>query len=337
MVMIVLNVNAQHKYSTQIDSIGVPVPQNSIVVVTSDTLLLYSDNTKMFGYFNLSNYNSKKVIFKDLGNSTNSYTYISTGFSSVNDPNYIQNNSYAFGGGNYKLPFTITNSSPHSTSVEIVFLYVTTSGNSYTRTAVIPVKILPASITQTLAVTGYSFSLDTVVTIDTVDCIVYNTKNIHKNYTTYTTTTNVILSKNGYTNTVYSVETPTTLTLSELYNHTNNGLNVSNPLVTNYNGIVNVTSISVPNNTVFTVKTQIDDLCVGVKENNKVKFNVYPNPTSGYINITSETGVGKVTMYDMFGKVVMSVVNTNTIYVGDLPNGIYTIQIGNTTKKIVKE
>jgi len=79
---------------------------------------------------------------------------------------------------------------------------------------------------------------------------------------------------------------------------------------------------------------------VSVKENNKIKFSIYPNPSYGQININSATN-GKITVYDFNGKVVLSknVSATQTITLGELNKGIYFIKFFTKeaveTKKVV--
>ena len=59
------------------------------------------------------------------------------------------------------------------------------------------------------------------------------------------------------------------------------------------------------------------------------KLNIYPNPTSGVLNI--EGLYSLVEIFDIFGKLVLSSEYTNSIDVSSLANGIYNLNIVNET------
>ncbi len=68
---------------------------------------------------------------------------------------------------------------------------------------------------------------------------------------------------------------------------------------------------------------------VSVKEvENEINVSLYPNPTSNYLTIKSESKIN-VTLIDAIGKVVLNkvVVGSETIDVQELPNGIYILNI----------
>lgn len=61
-----------------------------------------------------------------------------------------------------------------------------------------------------------------------------------------------------------------------------------------------------------------------------LELDVFPNPTSGLVNISIEQGQGKIAVQDMSGRVVIQqVVNSNltTLDLGYLPSGIYLISL----------
>ena len=71
------------------------------------------------------------------------------------------------------------------------------------------------------------------------------------------------------------------------------------------------------------------------------ELEVYPNPTSGLINIEGEE-VTEVQVYNSFGQLVKTFLNVNIIDLGTMPKGIYMLIINDAkdaryTTKIVLE
>ena len=70
-------------------------------------------------------------------------------------------------------------------------------------------------------------------------------------------------------------------------------------------------------------------------------FSVYPNPTTGVINIQSNTAIDSYIIYNQLGQVMKTGNDTNRIDINSFPRGLYMLQItsGNSsvTKKIVKQ
>jgi PKD repeat protein len=68
--------------------------------------------------------------------------------------------------------------------------------------------------------------------------------------------------------------------------------------------------------------------------------NIFPNPTTGIVNIQAE-GLNKVVVYDVTGRMMMSVANDNTIDISNLEAGVYFFSVetenGSAMKKLVKE
>ena len=77
---------------------------------------------------------------------------------------------------------------------------------------------------------------------------------------------------------------------------------------------------------------------VGVNEVEKTTTNVsiYPNPATNNVNITTDKSV-RVTLIDEMGRVIntQTVSGTFSLDVSTLNNGIYFLQVDNTTKKII--
>ena len=68
---------------------------------------------------------------------------------------------------------------------------------------------------------------------------------------------------------------------------------------------------------------------------------VYPNPTSTSVEISSNSIIDKIEVYNMLGAKINSIQNSNKIYLNDYKSGIYIIKIysGNlsTVRKIIKQ
>jgi len=103
-------------------------------------------------------------------------------------------------------------------------------------------------------------------------------------------------------------------------------------IVGNYNGTAQVTPRDL--NDMFHVGT-VDQTIAG--------FGVYPNPTNGVLNITTQNNLEKnIQISDLLGKVVFQTTTSNTsINVADLNNGVYIIQVTEAglvaTRKLVVE
>lgn len=67
---------------------------------------------------------------------------------------------------------------------------------------------------------------------------------------------------------------------------------------------------------------------------------IYPNPTTGIVNIEAE-GLNKVVVYDVTGRMMMSVANESTIDISNLEAGVYFFSVetenGSAMRKLVKE
>lgn len=87
----------------------------------------------------------------------------------------------------------------------------------------------------------------------------------------------------------------------------------------------------------------IKDATLSVSETvAKPKLTIYPNPTSDFINIKSDTEIKETVVYELSGKVVSRAVNQNNrIDIKDVPSGVYILKVtdakGNvSTEKIIK-
>lgn len=95
------------------------------------------------------------------------------------------------------------------------------------------------------------------------------------------------------------------------------------------------------NGTVSFDQFSVEDMSLGVKENNIAGLKVYPNPvTNGKLFITSDANVEKtVAIYDVLGKQVVNTTATESVNVSNLKGGVYIVKIteeGKTaTRKLV--
>lgn len=90
----------------------------------------------------------------------------------------------------------------------------------------------------------------------------------------------------------------------------------------------------------------LDDISItagnhaGIDEVNDINVSLYPNPTTGKLNVNAE-GAQEINVLDINGRVVMTANNTNTIDLSNLSNGCYFVRVitnaGVSTQKIVKE
>jgi pimeloyl-ACP methyl ester carboxylesterase len=70
--------------------------------------------------------------------------------------------------------------------------------------------------------------------------------------------------------------------------------------------------------------------CTGVEEAKRISFQLYPNPSSGKINILKEEGVLQLSVYDFNGKLIQTNRLTDVaeqVDLGSLPAGFYVVEI----------
>ncbi|SCY19172.1 S8 family serine peptidase [Flavobacterium caeni] len=84
---------------------------------------------------------------------------------------------------------------------------------------------------------------------------------------------------------------------------------------------------------------------LGVKENNAIDFGVFPNPTTGVVNVKRNghlSGETNLTLFDLQGRQILeksNIAQSETLHLDHLQNGVYLLSIENgkhkTTKKVV--
>ena len=72
----------------------------------------------------------------------------------------------------------------------------------------------------------------------------------------------------------------------------------------------------------------------GVDESQNANINIYPNPTSDFINVEG-IDPQTITIYSLDGKLVKTVEGTNVVDVRDLDEGVYLINIDGIVKKLI--
>jgi len=84
----------------------------------------------------------------------------------------------------------------------------------------------------------------------------------------------------------------------------------------------------------------LDCATAGIKDEHLFAIAIYPNPTDNTLFITGIETPITVAIYNVLGKEVLSIKNTNNINVQALPSGVYMIRIsdgvGQTNRKFIK-
>ncbi|UKB81453.1 T9SS type A sorting domain-containing protein [Chryseobacterium sp. MEBOG07] len=91
-----------------------------------------------------------------------------------------------------------------------------------------------------------------------------------------------------------------------------------------------------------TVSTKIIDVVLGTNEKLTNTIKIYPNPTTGIINLNTKSVPEKVEVHNVLGQVVRTFRNVNRIDISDLAAGIYLLKIASknessVTVKIIKK
>lgn len=79
---------------------------------------------------------------------------------------------------------------------------------------------------------------------------------------------------------------------------------------------------------------------IGVEDHSKAEFALYPNPTTGMVNLSE--AAARVEVYDFSGRMVMTDENVNSVNLSAQANGVYIFRITTNdnnviTKKVVKK
>lgn len=89
--------------------------------------------------------------------------------------------------------------------------------------------------------------------------------------------------------------------------------------------------------------TTLDAMLTGINEQqtDDVSINIYPNPSTDFINVSSDKSFTEIVVTNLFGEVVKEASN-QTIDISTLSQGVYVVQVMNynkviITQKIIKE
>lgn len=95
--------------------------------------------------------------------------------------------------------------------------------------------------------------------------------------------------------------------------------------------------ITIYNNMIYfisTVSGQVSSIplaTLGISTHNKIAYKIYPNPTSDFLNISTDEILEKYQIFDLKGKEVLKgKLETNQINVAPLQNGVYILKIKNS-------
>ncbi len=93
---------------------------------------------------------------------------------------------------------------------------------------------------------------------------------------------------------------------------------------------------SYTNGTCFGIRMLMgDSWSVGVNENTNEGISVYPNPSTGLVNIENLNNIeNTIVIYDVLGKVVHSTISTSSVSIDLTGNGVYIIEISNVNGSI---
>ena len=84
----------------------------------------------------------------------------------------------------------------------------------------------------------------------------------------------------------------------------------------------------------------LDCATASIEDQTQLDISIYPNPTNNTLFISGNETPIKVSIYNVLGKEVLSIKNTNNINVAALPSGVYVIKIsdgvGQTNRKFIK-
>ena len=113
----------------------------------------------------------------------------------------------------------------------------------------------------------------------------------------------------------------------------------STPSITenSYTGPDNLNSSSLENNYEYLCETENTlsaDEPIVIDSTNVI---ITPNPASNLIKIISNNPIINFSLYDMYGNKIEKKINDSSINIGDLPTGIYLVNLNNKQLKLIKK
>ena len=92
-----------------------------------------------------------------------------------------------------------------------------------------------------------------------------------------------------------------------------------------------IDEVNLPCVGIMVIEDLTDTTHVGVQTHAMVRASVYPNPSSEWVNVESETPVQKIVLYDLNGRLVKAIhltaANRYQLNMNDVPSGFYMMQI----------
>ncbi len=88
--------------------------------------------------------------------------------------------------------------------------------------------------------------------------------------------------------------------------------------------------------------SRYSEVVLGIGDNSPLNFSICPNPTSGILNIQSDTPISQIEVYNLLGQLVVSNNNKKVIDISNVSQGIYFIKIMDEkgtigTQKVLKK
>lgn len=81
---------------------------------------------------------------------------------------------------------------------------------------------------------------------------------------------------------------------------------------------------------------------LGIYNNEEFSFSIYPNPTTGIVNVDSLSSISEIEVYNLVGQFILKTENINTVDISALNSGVYFLKIRDsrsnlTIERIIKE
>jgi hypothetical protein len=129
-----------------------------------------------------------------------------------------------------------------------------------------------------------------------------------------------------------------------LKNGNNDNITFEEIFASNFENLPNLESICVDdlNNTILTntILNQVnhditftDNCTLSINDNSFRALQIYPNPTNNILNITSNSEIKQIEVFNLLGQSVLKHTNKNNINVSYLSKGVYSIKIIDTNKQ----
>lgn len=240
------------------------------------------------------------------------FNFMGTNFTTV----YVEGSGFTYFDFNYynlALPFTVKLQSKGSSGNNSPISYKT-------------VGVAPNRITK-VQWKNAGFYYDTTSTIN-LQMWLYETTNVIEVHIGANNVPNpsIVYQENGSDGPVvglFEFNSPTNCTYSSILSGSPAAAGVTNPT-----GNVNIFGTSLtgtpPNGTVYI----FDPGANAVNEFRAASFSLYPNPATDFVMIRCEQPIESCAIYALDGALISTQIpTTNRLYVGDLPMGIYLIEV----------